>query len=73
MIILKIKQKGLYIEIPGITPFRTPAHVNITHVSIHLVASKLQAQGISNFEIVSDTKGKEKRYTEKDFFPENKT
>jgi len=67
MIILKIKEKGLYIEIPGITPFRTPAEVNITHVSIPLVASKLQSQGIFKYEIISDTKGKEKKYTNKDF------
>ncbi len=67
MITLKIKKKGLFIEIPGMSPFRTPADVNISHVSIPLVASVLKAQGIERFEIISDTQGKEKVLTQKDF------
>ena len=67
MITLKIKKKGFFIEIPGMPPFRTPADVNISHVSIPLVASVLKAQGIERFEIISDTKGKEKVLTQKDF------
>lgn len=67
MIILKIKDKGLYVEIPNVTPFRTPAEVDISHTSMHLVASKLQAQGINQFEIISDTRGKEKKYNQDDF------
>jgi len=72
MIILKINQKGHFIEIPGITPFRTPADVDITNVSIPLVASKLTAQGVEHYEIISDTIGKEKRYTQKDFMSKKK-
>ena len=72
MIILKINQKGHFIEIPGITPFRTPVEVDITNISIPLVASKLTAQGVEHYEIISDTIGKEKRYTQKDFMSKKK-
>lgn len=72
MLILKISDKGHYIEIPGMAPFRTPVEANISHVSINLVVSKLQAQGIKKFEIVSDTKGKEKILTQNDFAVEKK-
>lgn len=73
MIILKITEKGHFIEIPGMAPFRTPVEANISHVSINLVVSKLQAQGIKKFEIISDTKGKETVLTQKDFNVENKS
>jgi len=67
MIILKITEKGQYIEIPGMSPFRTPAEANISHVSINLVVSRLQAQGIKKFQIISDTKGKETVLNQNDF------
>jgi len=67
MIILKIAEKGQYIEIPGMPPFRTPAEANISHVSINLVVSRLQAQGIKKFQIISDTKGKETVLNQSDF------
>ena len=72
MMTLKIKKKGLYIQIPGLPPFRTPADVNISHVSIPLVVSTLKAQGIEKFQIVSDTQGKEKVLTQKDFMVDKK-
>jgi hypothetical protein len=72
MITLKIRKKGLFLEIPGISPFRTPADVNISHISIPLVVSVLTKQGISKFEIVSDTQGKEQVLTERDFAVKNK-
>ena len=72
MIILRIKKKGLFIEIPGMSPFRTPAEANISHVSIPLVVSTLKAQGITKFEIISDTKGKEQVLTHKDFLVKKK-
>lgn len=67
MITLIISEKGHYLELPGISPFRTPAQVNISHVSIPLIVSKLKIAGIEKFEIVSDTKGQEKVLTENDF------
>lgn len=69
---LKIRKKGLFIEIPGLSPFRTPADVNISHISIPLVVSILKKQGISKFEIVSDTQGKEQVLTQRDFAVKNK-
>ncbi|MCF8019787.1 MAG: hypothetical protein K9L62_10290 [Vallitaleaceae bacterium] len=72
MIFLKIAEKGHYIEIPGMSPFRTPAKANISHISIQSVVSRLQAQGIEEFEIVSDTKGQEAVFTQKDFNIETK-
>ncbi len=72
MLILKIKQKGMFIEIPGLSPFRTPAEANISHVSMHLVVSKLKEQGIKKFEIISDSKGKEKVLTQRDFVVDKK-
>ena len=71
MITLKIKGKGHLIEIPGIPTFRSPANVNIKHGNIPLIVSALQSQGIEKFEIVSDTQGNEKIFTEKDFKDSN--
>lgn len=56
MIILKIYHKGLLIEIPGVTPFRTPAEVDITNIGASLVVSHLRLQDISNYEIVAGEK-----------------
>jgi len=73
MIILKISEKGHYIEFPGMSPFRTPAEVNISHISINLVVSNLQSQGIKKFKIISDTKGKETVLTNNDFTVDNRS
>ncbi len=73
MIMLKITEKGHYIEIPGMSPFRSPVEANISHVSINLVVSRLKAQGIKKFEIVSDTKGKETVMTQNDFKTDNRS
>jgi len=67
MVILKIKEKGYYVTIPGITPFRTPAEVDITSIGLPIVVSTLHSNGIDKFEIVSDTPGKKASYTQKDF------
>jgi len=67
MIILKITEKGHFIEIPGLPPFRSPVEANISHISIPLVVSKLQSQGITKFEIISDTKGKQSVLNQNDF------
>jgi len=72
MITLIINKPGHYIEIPGISPFRTPASVNISNLSIPLVVSILNTQGITKFEIVSNTKGKGQTLTQNDFVVLNK-
>jgi len=72
VITLKIRAKGFFIEMPGVAPFRTPADVNITHMSMALVVSHLHSIGIEKFEIISDTPGKEQKFTEKDFLEKEK-
>lgn len=67
MIILKIIEKGHFIEIPGMPPFRTPVEANISNISIPLVVARLQTQGIKEFEIVSDSVGKAKILNQNDF------
>lgn len=73
MIFLRIHKKGYYIEIPGLPPFRTPVEANITHISIPLVVSKLNEQGIKDFEIVSEMKDKRTVLTNDDFVKSKKT
>lgn len=53
MLILKIRDKGLYIEIPGALPTRTPADINISKCNISVVEAHLRKNGISNYQIVS--------------------
>lgn len=72
MIILKITEKGHFIELPGMSPFRTPVEANISNISIPLVVARLKSQGIKKFEIISDTQGKASVLTQKDFNTENK-
>ena len=50
---LKIKEKGLMVEIPGLPPTRTPADINISNVDLNLVIAHLRKNGISNYKIVS--------------------
>jgi hypothetical protein len=62
MLILKIKDKGLFIDIPGASPTRTPAHIDITRCSLISVESCLRKAGVKKYEIVSEvTKPKTKR------------
>ena len=72
MIFLKIKDKGHFVEIPGLPPFRTPVKANITHLAISMVVTTLKAQGIKRFEIVSDIPGKEQKLTQDDFVEKKK-
>ena len=53
MLILKIKDKGLYVEIPGALPTRTPAEINITKCNLSAVDAYLRKCGISNYQIMS--------------------
>jgi len=54
MVKLLIKTKGMFINIPGLIPFRTPAEVDITKVNINLVISELKKNGIEKYKIISD-------------------
>ena len=51
MVKLIINQPGLFIRIPGISPFRTPAEINIDRIPIGLVLSELQNNGIKDYKI----------------------
>ena len=59
MIILKVKDKGTVVDIPGTKKVRTPADIDITKVDINFVSMYLRKQGIKHYEIVSDTGEKE--------------
>jgi hypothetical protein len=51
---LVIKEKGKYIQIPGIAPFRTPASVRINKTNLPIVLQVLHKCSVNDFEIVSD-------------------
>jgi len=53
MLILKIKEKGLYIEIPGALPSRTPAEIDISKCNLAIVDTYLRKNGITNYQILS--------------------
>ncbi len=57
MIILKVKEKGTVVDIPGTKKARAPVEIDITKVDINLVTMYLRKQGIENYSIiaVSDT------------------
>ena len=63
MTILKIRDKGLYLEIPGLKPTRTPVEIDITKFDISIIMLYLRKQGIKDFQILSTTK-KEKQIVE---------
>jgi uncharacterized protein YfkK (UPF0435 family) len=67
MIKLNVKERGYMIEIPGITPFRSPAKIDISNVKLPLVVKTLNNLGVQNYEITALENGKTKIYTKKDF------
>jgi hypothetical protein len=70
MVILRIREKGHYLELPGMNPVRTPVEIDITRLSLPIVAAKLLSMGISDWEIVSETgTGDKKIYKKDDFLP----
>ena len=60
MLILKIRERGLYLEIPGLIPTRTPADIDITKCNLTLISAYLRKNGIKNYEIVSVSEDKHK-------------
>jgi hypothetical protein len=59
MLILKIKEKGMYVEIPGALPTRTPAEIDISRCNLSAVDMYLRKSGIKNYQILSvDSEGK---------------
>ena len=50
---LKIEDRGLVIELPGVPSTRTPAIVDITNIDINLVFSCLKKGGFTKYKILS--------------------
>jgi len=59
MIILKIQDKGMMVDIPGTKKVRSPAEIDITNVDINFVTMYLRKQGIKNYRIISGRGKKE--------------
>ena len=55
MLILKIKDKGLFVEIPGALPTRTPAEIDISRCNLSIVDAYLRKNGIKNYQIMAST------------------
>ena len=73
MLTLQVTEKGHYIEIPGISPVRSPANIDITKIDLPLVISILRKYGINNYKIVSlSGTGEKKIFTRRDFVEKNK-
>lgn len=56
MLILRIKEKGFYLEIPGTTPTRTPADIDISKCNLSIIPIYLKKLGIKDFQILTDPK-----------------
>jgi hypothetical protein len=54
MILLKIQDKGMMVDIPGTKKVRSPVEIDITKIDINFVTMYLRKQGIKNYRIVSD-------------------
>ena len=55
---MTIRERGRYVEIPGLPAFRTPATIDVTKVNLSTLIKALHSCGINNYELVSgDEKG----------------
>ena len=54
MLTLKITEKGHYIDLPGMAPFRTPANINVSKIPLNVLILKLKVYNITEYEIVSE-------------------
>ena len=60
---LIIKERGRFVEIPGLAAFRTPAVVNVSKIKLANLVQALHSCGINNYELVSG----DATYTQDDF------
>ena len=51
---LTIREKGRYIEIPGVAAFRTPATMDVTKIKLSILIQALHSCGVNNYELVSE-------------------
>lgn len=64
---LIINEKGMFVEIPGVSKFRTPAEVDVTKVKLNILVQSLHSCGITDYQIVSFDNKETKTYTKSDF------
>jgi len=64
---LIIKEKGRYITIPGITPFRTPAELDVSRIKLSILVQSLHSCGVSDYEIISSGSNGIEKFTQDDF------
>lgn len=71
---LIIRERGRYVEIPGIPPFRSPAKVDVSKIKITILIQSLHSCGVTDYELISTNKhGETIRYNKDDFeLPEKK-
>jgi len=62
---LIIKQKGLFLRLTGIAPFRTPAKVDISRLNVTLLLSELNMNSVIDFQIISNSKEEKESKKEK--------
>ncbi len=53
MIKLIINKPGLFLDIPGLSSFRTPVEIDITKLDVNLIISILKRDGIIDYNIIS--------------------
>jgi len=53
---LIIKEKGHYVKIPGMPPFRSPVEVDVTRVKVSTLLQSLHSCGVNNYELISLSK-----------------
>lgn len=56
MIKLIINQSGLFLTLPGLPSFRTPAEIDITKFDINFIMTEMRRNGINDYNIISSTK-----------------
>jgi len=71
---LTIRERGRFVEIPGLASFRTPAKVDVTKIKLSILIQALHSCGINNYELVSEDQKGSIVHTQDDFnLSENKT
>ena len=53
-IILKISERGRFVNIPGMSSFRTPAEIDISRIPVQTVIQALHLCGVEKYNIISD-------------------
>ena len=72
MIVLKIKEKGIVVDIPGTKKVRSPVELDISNVDLNLVTMYLRKHGIENYSIVSITDSAQKEVLPRRLFSSKK-